>query len=92
MSMLKAIVIVPNKPPTVVEMDWNLQVLQAAVGGNIEEIHLGTCLMVFNEDGIDVQLTKNPLADNFAKARLARSGRIMIGEVLGVAVLLGPPD
>lgn len=90
--MIKAIVIVPNKPPTIVEMDWNLGVLQGAVGGYVEMIHLGNCEMWVNEDGIAAQLTPNPTADKFAKARLARHGRVMLGEILGVAVILGPCD
>ena len=90
--MLKALLIVPNKPPIVVEMDWSLEHLQAAVGGYIELVHLGNCQMCVNEDGIAAELTPNPLADRFARARLARSGRILMGQVLGVAVLLGIPD
>lgn len=88
---MKAIRIKPNEMPEVIELEHSLESLQAEVGGYIEVVNLHLCDMYLNEEGIAKRLPPNPTADSYARARLAREGRILLGnKILGTAILLGP--
>lgn len=90
MALIKAIVIPPDAPPHLIEVDNDdLATYQTVVGGYLEAITGKIATVYFNEEGLILNLPVNPSASLFAE-RFLHAGSYF--RLHGTALIVGPPD
>lgn len=88
---MKGILIRPNDLPVLIDQDWDLDALQAAVGGWIEGFATGFdgTAVYGNEEGKILGLPLNPVVDELMRAQ----GVVGPGDfIVGPVVFLGIDD